>query len=119
MNLTQNQNQNLTVKRNDTLKLKITVKDADGVAQDITGWAFFFTVKTNIDDADGAALITVDWTTHSDPTNGITILTVPAASTNVTGTKYYDLQAKDGAGAIYTLKYGTLTFDKDVTIRTS
>lgn len=116
MNLTQNRN--FTVKRNDTIKWTITVKQ-DGAAIDITGWAFFFTVKASVDDADSAALIKVDWSSHSDPTNGETVLTVPAASTNLTGEKVYDLQYKDGAGEIHTLLWGLMTFDKDVTLRTS
>jgi len=116
--MNQSQNQNFTVKRNDTIKWTITITE-DGAVVDITGWSFFFTVKTSIDDVDADALIKVDWSSHSDQENGETILTVPAASTNLTGQKYYDLQYKDDSGEIHTLLWGYITFDKDVTIRTS
>lgn len=116
--MNQSQNVNFVVKRNDTIKWTLTIKQ-DGAVVDITGWAFFFTVKTSVDDADAAALIKVDWSSHSDPTNGVTILTVPKESTNQTGQKVYDLQYKNGAGEIHTILWGNLTFDKDITLRTS
>lgn len=120
MPLSQSETQNVIVKRGDTVCFEVEVTDETGTAIDITGWIFFLTMKDNIDDADGAAVISVDVATHTDPTNGKTLIEAAAADTDaLTGDKYYDIQYKDLSGKIRTLMSGIASFDKDVTRRTS
>lgn len=103
--------------RGDTFELTISFKDGD-LAQNITGWTIFFTLKNNIDDADADAVISKDVTQHTSPTAGVTqILLTAAETTDLNGSYYYDIQYKDTIGVIKTFLYGKITFTKDITRR--
>jgi len=111
---------NYEKKRGDTVTLQLTFTDANGDAIDITNYTVFFTLKNNRSDEDADAVITKDITNHSDPTNGITTITLSAAETaDLLGCYWYDIQYKTGAGVIKTVVIGTYIFEEDVTIRTS
>ena len=111
---------NYEKKRGDTVTLQLTFKDSDGNAIDITNYTVFFTLKNNKSDSDDDAIIKKDVTSHSDPTNGITTITLSAAETDdLLGSYWYDIQYKTGAGVIKTVVIGTYIFEEDVTIRTS
>jgi len=104
--------------RGDTSVLTLTFKKADGTAQPITGWTVFLTLKTNKLDPDANALVSKTITSHADPTNGITIITIAASETiNLLGKYFYDIQYKTDLGVIKTVLDGTYQFLEDVTKR--
>jgi len=71
----------------------VTITDSAGDPIDITGYTFLFTVKRKLNDSDGNALIRKEITSHSDPTNGITEITLVSADTNdKSGNFFYDYQ---------------------------
>ena len=109
----------IVVYRGDEFSMQLEFKDENGVVIDITNWTIFFTVKKKLDDPDSAAKISVT-IAPSDPTNGIALVTVPNTETdNLSGVYYYDFQFKKADGTIQTLVNGGITFEKDVTRRTS
>lgn len=112
------ESETLKLIRGDDKSYKIVISNSDGPI-DITGYAFFFTVKKNLRDGDEDALIAKDWTTHTDPTNGTTHAVLTNADTNVNpGTYYYDIQYKTPGGAVTSIKYGKINIYADVTRRT-
>jgi len=112
--------QNFTITRGDTWERVIYFKDDDEVAIDITGWTIFFTVKEKVSDEDASAKISKTITTHTDPTNGESKITLTYTDTALTCKNYiYDLQVKTDEGEIKTLLEGVITIKQDITIRTS
>lgn len=107
----------------DDESLTVTFKDEDGAVIDITGYTVFFTMKKRPDDDsdDSDAPIKKTVTSHSDPTNGETIIYLTSAETAVLEARryVYDLQLKDLSDKINSTKYGVLEVIKDVTNRTS
>lgn len=76
----------------------VTINDSAGDPIDITGYTFLFTVKNKLSDSDGNALIQKEITNHSDPTNGVTEITlVPADTNNQGGNFFYDYQWVDNS----------------------
>jgi hypothetical protein len=107
------------VKR-DTSSIVVTVQNSDETPIDITGYTFFFTAKTNATDTDDNAVIKKDVTSHSDPTNGQTTITLSATDTDVDPARlWYDIQMKDTSSNITTLLMGFVTIVQDITVRTS
>lgn len=90
---------------------------------DLTGATVYFTVKADKDDLDASAVIQKIVTTHSDPTNGETTITIDSADTtgismptdSDTVDYYYDIQVTLASGTVYTPYYGTFTLLKDTT----
>lgn len=77
----------------------VTILAEDGNPLDITGYTFLFTVKNKLNDSDDNALIYKEITSHSDPTNGVTEITlVPADTADKAGNYFYDYQWTDNAG---------------------
>lgn len=114
-------NTDLTAPRRDTFPIVVTVT-SDGAAVDITGYTFFFTAKKCDTDTDAQAVITKDVTSHTNPTGGVTTITLSSADTNVDAMDYvYDIQMKDTSGNITTLvtPAGKFTIVQDITQRTS
>lgn len=91
----------------------------NGSAINITDWTIYFTAKVKATDSDDNAVIKVDLTTHTDPTNGITVLHVSKEDTLVAGGKYlYDITAKtDTDDVLPPLMYGTLQINLNITGR--
>jgi len=107
-----------TVERGDTLTIPLEFQVDDITPQSIVGWTIFFTLKKNKNDTDAQAIISKDVTSHLDPTNGITSITVTATETNtLLGPYYYDIQYKDADANIITIIKGTITFIVDITRR--
>lgn len=74
----------------------VTILDSAGDPVDITGYTFLFVVKNSLSDSDDNSKIKKIITSHSDPTNGITQITVDAADTNnIHGNFIYDYQWLD------------------------
>ncbi len=89
---------------------------------DLTGATVYFTAKPALtDDAtDTSAVITKEVTSHTDPTNGKTVIDLDPSDTNVTpGIYYYDIQVKKASGAIVSIPARKLRIWADVTRRTT
>ncbi len=101
-----------------------TVVDRAGVAEDITGWAFWFTVKASAADADAAALFQLTSAAGGIvldvPAAGLARLLVRAAHTKgkPAGKYAFDLQCRRGpAGSrIETLERGTFLLTDEITL---
>ena len=110
----------LSIFRGDTESIIVTIEDNSGGTVNITGYTFYFTVKENESDGDGSALILRNVTSHTDPVNGQTVISLPAGSTSIAiGKWFYDIQMKDVAGNITTLLKGDFVVKKDVSVRTT
>lgn len=114
------QQQNLECFRGDDCEWELTAYNSrTKAAYNITGASAFFTLKNFESDVDASAVLKVDWTTHSDPTNGKTLLTLTNAQTDdlVPREYWYDVQIKTSAGKVYTVACGKFTVYTDKTIR--
>lgn len=113
--------QRLTTFRGDTFTLNFEFTDDDtGDPIDITGWILFFTMKEKVSDTDANALIKKEVTVHSNPTGGISAVTLESTDTDedeYVGNFFYDVQAKRPDTSIVTLCKGIIYFDSDVTRR--
>jgi hypothetical protein len=76
---------NLTIQKGNLYTATITFTDSTGAAYDLTGKTVFFTAKKKNDNLadDSLAVITEDITVHTDPTNGITTLSLSTTQTDV------------------------------------
>jgi hypothetical protein len=106
--------------RGDNLSRLITIEYSDGTPFNLTGYTAFFTIK-NLDDEsidDSSAIFAKSWTTHSDPTNGKTLVTATASEMAIEPNIYkYDIQIKSPAGAITTVIIGQFEIIDDTTKR--
>jgi hypothetical protein len=102
---------NLAVQQGVDLNSQITIA-LNGVPVDVTGAEFQFTAKTDptIPD-DDPSTVKVDWQETNTPTQGITWLKVPAATTQVMQPVGYVYQVRMVAstGVVTALFNGTLT----------
>lgn len=94
-------NQDITVKRGNTLPIDLTITDATGTPVDLTGATVYFTAKTAESDTDATdtnASIKKDVTDHTDPTAGETTILLDADDTTVNpGNYFYDITVKYAA----------------------
>lgn len=92
-------------RQGDTVKIKV----AYDTATDITGYKYWFTVKTSFDDADASAVMQVETTAgdyaEDDPSNGVAYIVAPStATTPIPSSKYYyDVQELSPGGEVRTL----------------
>jgi hypothetical protein len=106
----------LNVFRGDDAVIPITITN-DGSVVNITGYTFWLTVKTNEDDTDAEALIQKKVESHTNPTQGITTITIPNSEMNLTpGLYHYDIQMKTSGGIIVTLVKDIFKVKRDITI---
>jgi len=97
-------NQDIEIKRGNTLPITVTITDANGAAVDLTGATVYFTAKaaeSDTDATDNNATIKKDVTDHVDETgaasaeDGITTIVLDADDTTVTPkTYFYDITVK-------------------------
>ena len=110
---------NLQVEQGATLTSQITLK-LDGVPVNITGCKFQFTGKLDptLPDTD-PSVVMVDWTETTTPTQGITWLVIPAATTAAMMIDAYTYQVRMvGSGGVVTPLFGgTLTIVQPVSPR--
>ena len=71
----------LSMNKGDDLPYTLTFKDSNGVVIDITGWTVCLMVKKDINDSDATALITKLVTSHTNPTQGVTTITIDRVDT--------------------------------------
>ena len=84
---------------------------------DITGWTIYFTVKSKMEDSDSSALIQKDITSHLDPKNGKSLITLDPSDTDRRGSFNYDIKYKDLSDNTGILYYGRIRFRETVTTR--
>lgn len=109
----------LTTYRGDTLNLPISMVNTDtGEPQDITGWTFYFTLKSKIGNADADAEVKKDVSLHSNPTGGQTAIELTASDTaNLLGQYTYDIEFLKPDGTVTTIVEDKITFLQSVTRR--
>lgn len=114
-----------TIKVDRGTTVPITVNyTVDGVATDITGSKILFTVKSveyDSDTTDATAVITKTVSSHTNPTAGISTITlVPSDTRSLTpGDYYYSIKIDKNSNdlVVYELSEGTFTIDGDPTNR--
>jgi hypothetical protein len=104
--------------RGDDFSIEVTITDENGDAIDLTDTEVFFTAKRNTQQTDEEAALQTELTDHSDPTNGITIVSFTADETSELkpGTYWWDIQTKKD-GIIQSTILQTLRVRPDVTRR--
>lgn len=68
--------------RGDTVSYAMTFT-TNSVAMDITGATIWFTLKKSRNDTDAQAVLQKELTSHSDPTHGITTMSLTSTDTNI------------------------------------
>jgi hypothetical protein len=109
----------LTWTRGDSGRLDVTVTQSDGTAYNLTGATLFLTVKNALTDADSAAVIRKEVTSHHDATAGESHFDLLTTDNATAGARFYDVQLKDSANKIFTLFGGVWRVLADVTVRTA
>lgn len=109
---------NMLVYRGDDFSMSLVFKDINQDRIDITDWKISFTVKDKTYKSDVDAKILIDVTTHTDPVQGETAITVPHALTDpLEGVYQYDLQYTTNTDVIRTFARGQIDFIDDVSRR--
>lgn len=104
--------------RGDDVSLDITFTDQNGDPVDLTDTTVFFTVKRKLSETDEEAIITKEITSHTNPTNGETNVSLSKEDTDQKlGDYFWDLQLIDEDGKITSSKFGQLQIVPDVTLR--
>ena len=85
---------------------------------DITTFTVYFTMKTNKEDVDSAAVVNKKITIHTDATNGKSLIEFsPSDTLDLLGNYYYEISYKnssDDTGDV--LFYGRMTIEKNTRI---
>lgn len=113
----------LEAKQKDTENYVIVIKD-NGVVVDITGYVFVMSIKEKITDTDANAKVRKRVTSHSDPTNGETTITLTGSDTNQTvnsstQTYVYDIVMVNTSSEEKSLMDGVFRFKRRSTIDTA
>jgi len=103
--------------RGDTWEITIPITDADGNAVDLTDARVYFTIKKFVDAPDSEAVVHKIITSHTDPTNGITKVTLEASETRGIhpATYYYDISIRFPDGKVMSTGAERLRVEYDVT----
>ena len=109
----------LTWTRGDSGRLDVSVTDASGDAYSLAGATLFLTVKNALTDADSAAVIRREVTSHDDAAGGKSHFDLATTDNATAGTRYYDVQLKTSGNQVYTLFGGLWKVLSDVTTRTA
>jgi len=102
--------------RGDTAVDSFTVKDADGVALNVTGYTFTLTVDERLNPTNESTQIAQIEATLVDAAAGeIEFPWTEEDADQAPGTYYYDIQMEDAGGLISTLAKGSYIFSQDIT----
>lgn len=102
--------------RGDTAVDSFTVKDADGVAINVTGYTFTLTVDERRNPTNASTQVVQIEATLVDAPNGEIEFPWTANQANqAPGTYYYDIQMEDAGGLLSTLAKGEYVFVQDIT----
>jgi hypothetical protein len=90
----------LSIIKGNSKNYRLAFETTSGDALDITGYTVFFTVKKNVNQTDDQAIISKTNTTHSNPTGGISIITITTTDTSSLqpGVYLYDIGYVNAAG---------------------
>lgn len=100
----------------DDFTYSLTFTDSDDNALDITNWTVWLTLKDHPSDADSDAKFQKKVTSHTDPSNGKTEITVESSDMeDREGVYYYDMQYKDDSGNVVTFLWGKINIRKGIT----
>ena len=100
---------NLSTNRGDSFIFNARFKDSSGVPFDIITWVVYFTLMNDDDDE---IAFEVTNTTHIDPTNGLSRITMTKDDTaELIGNYRYEIRV-DIAGTIYTPLTGYILFEQ-------
>lgn len=106
--------QNLEITAGDDQTYNFAVTN-NGVPVDITGWTFYFTAKVSVEDPDTAIVMQSSNAIHTNPTQGLSFITLSHTITTVTPSTYvYDLKWVDASGNRDTFVKGNITVDPSV-----
>lgn len=111
----------ITLIRGDTASITFEFSEG-GASSDLTGATVFFTAKPDLtnDVTDTTAVIAVEVTSHTEPTEGRTVIPLSDDDTDVTpGIYWYDIQVKRVDGSIVSIPARKLEVVADVTRRES
>ena len=111
---------NITHIRGDTRTISVTFTTNDGTPIDISGSSVFMTINATKDPTDDtSAVVLKEVTSHPDPVNGYTEITLDHADTNLVtpGKYYYDVQLVQSDGVVVSLDSGRFTIKPDITRR--
>lgn len=90
----------------------------DGVAEDITGWTIYFTVKISQKDVDTQSIIKKDITVHTDAVNGKTEIALTPDDTDIDTRPYwYDIVVEDTENNINVVANGRMRVKEHATDR--
>lgn len=134
MNLDVSKRVDITVRRGDTMKLTLEIKDSGGAAVDLTAYSDFkFEVRTSdtedaayVDGDDGVILSTEDDSSGSkyvsstvDSENSAK-LTFECSAVNMravgSGLYVYDIEATNSSSEVQTWLYGVFKVNEDITV---
>lgn len=99
----------------DTFSKSITLTDEDGEPIDLSGWAFYVTVKESYDDSDANAILSKTVTSHDDPANGQTSFLFDNDETEgLQGRYVFEVKFEEASGNVETIISTRLIFKKAV-----
>lgn len=108
--------------KGETVKLYVTITEPATETEpeqlfDISGCKIYLTVKKSLNDADNEAIIQIAKTTHENPTDGYSEITIlPEMTNNVeAGTYFYDVRIIFADSSVSTVETGRLKIKNTVT----
>lgn len=112
--------QDRQVIRGDTDNFTISFKNSNGDPINITGYTVWFTVRSSVPSTsvenETDAVISVKNTSHTNPTNGETVIVISSDDTNIAPkTYFYDIQYKKPDGSIHSTGIFKYVILSDVT----
>lgn len=98
-----------------TTKIYELIFTKNKIAQDITGWTIYYTVKEKKEDSDANAKIDKKITSHSNPTGGKTLIELTPSDADLDPKNYwYSIDYKTSDDNVGILFEGKVTFKKPV-----
>lgn len=106
----------LPILRGNTMEFEAEIVDDLGTPINLTGCKFTFMIKKSVDDTDDQAIHTVVLTAYTDPLDGTTIFSIPAADTAKfpIGIFVYAVQLIDVGGRVLESESGQCDISADV-----
>jgi len=90
----------LSIIKGNSKNYRLAFTDDAGTPIDITGYTVFFTVKKNVNQTDAQAVIAKTVTDHSNPTGGVTIVSITTSDSDITpGVYLYDIGYVNATGS--------------------
>lgn len=100
----------------DTFSKTIGITDSNGDGIDITGWAFYVTVKSNVDDPDTDAVLSQTVTSHDNAASGESSFSFTPTETSglageSAGQYFFEIKYEDDTGTVETIIQRRITFN--------